>query len=183
MGISEACTHEWENAAIAQYETRELGVPLLIVNTVQKNTCKRCGEVSHNIPYPERLIAAAAVARIRFPEKLSGAEIRFVRKALMWTAKDMGEHIQVAAETISRWENDKAPMAPGHEKMLRLLAGIHLGPKAPAILCKLDDIANMTIKSVRSDRSEILMAFELVRFKISNQPTTTEYTEERRAAA
>jgi len=183
MGISEACTHEWDNAPIAQYETRELGVPLVIFNSVQKNTCRHCGEATQHIPFPERLIAAAAVARIRLPEKLSGAEIRFIRKALTWTAKDMSEHIQVAPETISRWENEKAAMGPGHEKMLRLLAGIHLREKAPAIGCKLDEIANMTIKSIRSDRSEIRMAFELIRFRISDQPTATvEYTEELRAA-
>lgn len=184
MGNSETCIHDVDSTVMAQYATRELGIPLLIVNSVQLKTCKICGQNSHFIPYPDRLIAAAAVGRAKVSAKLTGNEIRFLRKALELSAKDLSKALGVAAETFSRWENDKAPMSPAIEKMLRIFTGIKLSPLAPAVAFKPEEIINMAIKAVHGHYKEVTLKFELVRFKnAAETPTTDAYTEEQRKVA
>ena len=184
MGDSETCIHDMDSAVMAQYETRELGIPLLIFQSVHLKTCKRCGHTSHAIPYPDRLIAAAAVGRAKVPAKLTGNEIRFLRKALEMSSKDLSSALGVAAETFSRWENDKAPMNPSIEKMLRIFTGIKLGAMAPAVDFNPEEIINMAIKTAIGGQKEIVQVFELIRFKKApEKPTTDAYTDEHRKVA
>jgi DNA-binding transcriptional regulator YiaG len=183
MGSSETCIHKMTTELLAHHDTRELGIPLRIHNAVQRHTCVHCGLVTHAIPLPERLISASAVCRVKMSEKLSGAEIRFIRKALRQSAKDMADILQVAPETFSRWENDKAPINPTSEKLLRILAGIRLGPYAPAVGFKTEDIIDMNVKAVLNRDEEIVVALELVRFKNdAEREPTKEYTQEQKAA-
>src|SRR5580698_7252393 len=112
MGISETCIHVLDSKVMPQYKTREMGIPLVIHNSVIESTCRDCGDKSHSIPYPDRLVAPAAVVRASYALKLDGGEIRFLRKALSTSAKKMAETLGVASETYSRWENDKAPIGP-----------------------------------------------------------------------
>jgi putative zinc finger/helix-turn-helix YgiT family protein len=183
MGISETCVHKMDGKPIAQHETRDLGIPLVIYNAVHAHTCQHCGLVTYSIPFPERLAAAAAVCRAKMPEKLSGNEIRFIRKALKLPAKDMSDVLQVAPETFSRWENDKAPINPTSEKLLRILAGLRLGPLAPAVGFRAEDIIDMSVKTVLGEGKEIVIALELVTFKnAAETPPTKEYTQEQQAA-
>jgi transcriptional regulator with XRE-family HTH domain len=173
-----------DSAVMAQYATKELGIPLLIHKSVHQKTCKHCGQVSHFIPYPDRLIAAAAISRAQIAVKLNGSEIRFLRKALNKSAKDLANDLGVVAETFSRWENDHAPMSPAIEKMLRIRVGVELAAQAPAIDFRADEVINMHIEAVRGDPEDVLMAFELIRFKNAvNQPTTDAYTQEQRKVA
>lgn len=184
MGRSEECLHEMESAVVAQYATSELGIPLIIHNSVVRNVCSKCGVETHAIPFPDRLIAAAAVGRCKIPFKLAGSEIRFVRKAMCMAAKDLSEVLSVTPETFSRWENDKAPISPSFEKMLRILAWVQLGKSAPAIDFDAQSILNMSIQAIRRPSDEEPMAFELVRFKVSvENPITQAYTEGQLKAA
>ena len=184
MGDSETCIHDVDSSVMAQYMTRELGIPLLIIKSVHEKTCKLCGQVSHFIPFPDRLIAAAAIGRAKVPVKLNGQEIRFLRKALGKSAKDLANDLGVAAETFSRWENDKAPMSPAIEKMLRIRTGLELGALAPAVDFRAEEVINMEIEPVLGVPKELILEFELVRFKNAvNKPTTDAYTEELRKVA
>jgi len=65
------------------------------------------------------LIYAAAVSRVMNEQKLKGRDIRFLRKALDLPSKELADRLEVAQETMSRWENDKAPIGPENEKLLR----------------------------------------------------------------
>lgn len=181
MGSSETCTHEMESMPVPEYPTRELGVPIVIFNSVARNVCKHCGEVTHTIQHPERLVAAAAVGRCKIDDKLSGSEIRFLRKAMGMPSKALAESLNVTPETFSRWENDKAPISPGAEKMLRLSVCIRLGSSAPAIDFKPGEILDMSIKAIRTE--EVWMALELVRFKATDCGSTDAYTESQRKVA
>lgn len=184
MSISEECIHEMDCKVMLQYETDELGIPLVIFNSVQQSTCKKCGEITHLIPFPDRLIAAAAIGRCKLPLKFSGDEIRFIRKAMNVASKDLAEILCVAPETFSRWENDKAPIAPASEKMLRIVAWLKLGASAPAIDFDPREIMDMPVKAIRGEADIAIMGFELVRFKnAAEKPTTEVYTEGAKEAA
>jgi len=47
--------------------------------------------------------------------------VRFLRKSLGWSGSDFAKHMGVAEETVSRWENDAAPIGPQADRLLRFL--------------------------------------------------------------
>jgi len=161
----------------------EFGIPLRLHQAVQCIRCAHCGLVTYSTPYPEKLAAAAAVYRVMMPQKLSGKEIRFIRKALGYTAKDMASVLEVVPETFSRWENGHAAINPSSEKLLRINVGIKLAQLAPAIVFNVADIVEMDIKAALKDKAEIVLDLQLVTFKNTAQDEPREeYTPEKKAA-
>jgi DNA-binding transcriptional regulator YiaG len=87
------------------YVDRLMGVRALLIESAF--------EVEHDgtkgivVPDVNGLQIAAAVARAIVPAKLTGKEIRFLRKAIGMRAADLARFLDVTAETMSRWENDR----------------------------------------------------------------------------
>jgi DNA-binding transcriptional regulator YiaG len=127
-----------------------IGLPnVVVLNAAQKMVCDDCGVVlGVQIPESEDLEIALAVYRVTIPVKLSGCEIRFLRSALGQRAADLGKFLQVRDETVSRWENEKEPMKPQTEKLLRILVGRALADQAPGIDFDEDAIWKMQIPTV-----------------------------------
>jgi DNA-binding transcriptional regulator YiaG len=53
----------------------------------------------------EQLELRAAITVLVSVELVSGAELKFARKAMGLKQTDLAEHLGVTAETVSRWEN------------------------------------------------------------------------------
>lgn len=169
--MSNKC-RQWQMGAIesiplAEYKT-DIGIKVSLKDAVRKNTCTECGEVSYTIPSPKGLIAAAAIYRSMIDWKLSGKEIRFLRKAIELSAKEMSDRLQVSPETISRWENDKLPINPASEKLLRVMACAQLAKRAPLISCDLEEITSMQIKAIGLPQ-ELELKFVLVKTKVNDK--------------
>ena len=94
----------------------------VILHGVTIETCPGCGEETLSIPRMAELHRTIALAIANQPARLSGAEIRFLRKHLGWSGVDFAHALVVTPETVSRWENEKDPMGPTAERLLRLLA-------------------------------------------------------------
>jgi DNA-binding transcriptional regulator YiaG len=124
-----------------------IGLPhVVVLNAAQKVVCADCGASDDvKIPDSEDLEVALAVYRVTIPVKLVGGEIRFLRQALGMRGSELGEVLQVRQETVSKWENDKEPMKPQTEKLLRILVGRLLADKAPGIDFDEDAIWKMQI--------------------------------------
>ncbi|MCG8435738.1 MAG: helix-turn-helix domain-containing protein, partial [Gammaproteobacteria bacterium] len=91
-------------------DTTLIGIPVVLFDAVKEQVCAACGEVrGHLIPNVDGLTAAAAVMRATLPWKLTGKEIRFLRKSLGWRAKDLAAKLDVTAEHVSKWENGHCP--------------------------------------------------------------------------
>lgn len=132
------------------YHDDLMGIPLILVDSIYQTVCEECGVIlSTTIPNQEELIAAVAVLRINDPLKLNGAEIKFLRKALGKTAKELADALEVTSTTVSRWENGKDPIGPTSEKLLRLIVGDELCESAPAIDFDPAEIVHMRIQPVR----------------------------------
>jgi DNA-binding transcriptional regulator YiaG len=146
-----------------------VGLPnVVILNAAQQYTCEECGtENGVSVPDVEGLEAAAAVARIMIPVKLTGKEIRFLRTALGMKARELREQLEVGSEElVSRWEHEKAPISPRDEKMLRLLTGRLLSTRATAIGFDEKAIFSMKIAALSSaPRQKVEMTF--IRIHIS----------------
>jgi transcriptional regulator with XRE-family HTH domain len=133
-----------------------LGVPgAILVDSVREGRCLDCGDRPIRIPDPRGLVVAAALARVQRPVRLRGREVRFLRGALGWQAKELAEQLGVRPETVSRWEAGKEVIGPTSEKLLRLLIGTHLAQEAKAVEYDAKFVASMRIKSAVSRKLKI----------------------------
>jgi transcriptional regulator with XRE-family HTH domain len=168
MGISNACAHAKVSLKkLPAHLTTGFGIPLLLMDAAEQEVCDVCDTPSGDIHIPDTLglIAAAAVYRVTIPQRLSGAELKFLRKALKMSSKKLAELLGVTAETLSRCENDRMPMNPTTEKYLRMMAGSLLSDQAPAISFDGKDIVSMKIPTIRGSSEELVMKFGLVKIK------------------
>jgi len=148
-------------SVLARYEPN-LGMNIILVDAAVKRECVVCGAESIIIHDLNGLIAAVALTRVKIPMKLRGHEIRFIRKALEFTSKELCDLLSVTSETISRWENDKIPIGPASEKLLRLIAGHLLKDRAPLITFDPQEIIEMDIEAVTRPNARVIMEFRRV---------------------
>ena len=114
-----------QTSVVAAYEAIGLGAPFRVIleNAVKVETCFTCGAIQGTyIPDMEGLFHTVVLARALEPRKLSGAELRFMRKAMGWKAKELAKHLGISVEYLSRCENDLKVMAPTTEKLFRIYA-------------------------------------------------------------
>ena len=109
---------------LPEYRTDALGLPnVTLLGIAQELYCRDCGErLGVSYPNLEGILAALALARAQNQQKFGGEEVRFMRKALKWTTRELAARLGVREETVSRWEHDREPIGPGSEKLLRLMA-------------------------------------------------------------
>lgn len=120
---------------LREHRTDALGLPgVTLLGIARELCCTNCGQhLGVSYPNLEGIIAALALARSEAPQKLHGAEVLFMRKALGWTARELASRLGVREETVSRWEHDHEPIGPASEKLLRLMVVELLSSEAPAM--------------------------------------------------
>jgi putative zinc finger/helix-turn-helix YgiT family protein len=98
------------------------GLPNVFVDGVETRACPDCGTSEVAIPRLARLHRTLALAVAKSTARLTGVEIRFLRKHIGWSGRDFARHFGVTPETVSRWENEREPMGAAAERLLRVLA-------------------------------------------------------------
>jgi putative zinc finger/helix-turn-helix YgiT family protein len=104
------------------YLYTESGLPNVTLVGVDIRRCPRCGAHEVLLPRVEELHRVIAQAVVHKPARLSGAEVRFLRKSLGWSGADFAKHLGVDPSTVSKWETDKEPIGPASDRALRLMA-------------------------------------------------------------
>lgn len=144
---------------IPRHKDTLMGLPIVLLNAAY--------EVSHGdetgvvVPDVQALEAALAVARVTLPTKLTGSEIRFLRKAIGIKAVNLAKFLDVTAETFSRWENGNgAAISTNAERVLRLRVLHSLREKAPAVPAKDDKILDMDFIAARTSLDPVTIIFE-----------------------
>ena len=115
------CGHVVKTAR-ENYLYRECGLSNVTLVGIEVSRCPECGEHEAVIPKIEQLHRVIATAVARKVPRLTPEEVRFLRKYLGWSGGDFAEHMGVAAETVSRWENGSKTMSQAAERLLRLAA-------------------------------------------------------------
>lgn len=103
------------------YRYDECGLKYVTLVGVQVSRCPKCDNYEISIPQVEglhRLIARVLIEKVT---RITGDEIRFLRKSLGWSGANFAKHMGVTDETVSRWENDAAPIGPQADRLLRLM--------------------------------------------------------------
>ena len=110
---------------VDQFEAMDLGTPFKVIlhQAVRVTYDQKTGEaVSYSIPDLDGLLRTIVISRILEPRKLSGAEIKFIRRSLGVKQKDMAQRIEMSTEHLSRCEIGSLVMSPTSEKLLRIFA-------------------------------------------------------------
>lgn len=97
------------------------GLPNVVLVGVEVRRCPSCGHHEVALRRVTDLYRTIADAVIRKPARLSGAEVRYLRKYLGWSGADFARHVGVDASTVSSWENDKDPIGTSSDRLLRLM--------------------------------------------------------------
>lgn len=107
---------------VSQFEATDLGTPFKVFlhNSVKVETDAKGSIKKYTIPDLEGLLRVVAMSRLLHPRKLTGGDIRFLRKAAGLRQKDLAHKIDLRAETLSRVEADEQAISPQSEKLLRV---------------------------------------------------------------
>ena len=128
-------------STIETYRYRESGLPNVALVGVEVRRCSACGHHELVLPRVTELHRAIAHALIRKRARMSGTEIRFLRKHLGWSGVDFANHVGVDPSTVSSWENDKDPIGAASDRLLRLMVA-HGTPVEEYSLDELTKIEN-----------------------------------------
>lgn len=172
MKLCGKCGGEGRTHLIPRYEAKkELmgGMRVELVNAVQQVVCEQCATVMRtDIPDMPGLVAAVAVGRSKEGLKLNGEEIRFLRKVMGKTGKELAQELRVSDETVSRWENGHLLMGEPVERIFRWKVCKALEDKAPGVVWDDNEIlTRMNIVSVRAH--PLVMTFHRLALKRREQ--------------
>ena len=152
------CKHREKGLSLRRLETFNaatlLGSPFAVIlhDAVDQKYCAVCEEIiGHVIPKPNELLAVTALFRACNPTKLSGSDVRFLRKSLHLKAKEFAEKIDVTPEYLSRIENDHQAIGLHYERLLRMQVCIELFDCAhPSLHSQIKAVPRMDIKVMRT---------------------------------
>ena len=102
----------------------ESGLPVTLAG-VEVRTCASCGSREAVVPAFDELNGAIASALARKPGRLSGAEFRYLRSFLGLSGREIACLLGTVPSTVSRWEQEAAPVGTQVDKLIRVLAARH----------------------------------------------------------
>lgn len=119
---SELTTERFE--VLDRYDAVLLGAPfkVILVKSVRRYYDIDSDKVIRTwIPNLTGLRKAVALARCMNPRKLSGLEIKFVRKAIDYKAIELANLLDIGPEHLSRCESGERLLSGAAEKLLRVI--------------------------------------------------------------
>lgn len=103
------------------YHYTECGLPNVHLYGIVQYECPTCNTTSVSLPSINDLHRTIGKAVVHKKDRLTGAEVKFLRKELNLKSKKLAEILGVKPETFSRWENEKTPISETCDKFLRNL--------------------------------------------------------------
>lgn len=142
-----ACTRQMKTKR-ENYRYDAVGLPGITLKGVEVSRCSNCGEYEVVIPHIEDLHRTIARVVIAKRERLTPAEIRFLRKYVGWSGADFAAHVGATPETVSRWETGSTAMGVTADRLLRLIVASS-EPTADYSLESLKRVARLAPKPLR----------------------------------
>lgn len=103
------------------YEFKETGLRDVVVHGVDLIKCGKCGNVDPILSGVDEIMHLIALAVLRKPYRLEGAELRFLRKHVDLTQEEFAKLLRVDKTTLSKWENDGDPIGFQSDLLARVL--------------------------------------------------------------
>jgi len=142
------------------------GVKVNLKNTVHIRRCGDCGDEQVMIPDLKGLVRVVAVCRALLPVQLEAGDVRLMRRALGMNQRDFATAMEVAPETVSRWEKDGGAGIGGYaEKLVRYGVCSLLKESLPHIEVDTSAITKMRIYRLPEGESAPMPVIERVTVK------------------
>lgn len=115
------CPECGENATVTRgsWPFRDIGLKGVVLAGVEIIRCESCGGEMPIIPRVNDMMMALAQAVIRKPSRLTGEEVRFLRKHISATQQEFARRLQVDKTTVSKWENGDDPVGKRSDMLIR----------------------------------------------------------------
>ena len=155
-----------ESRLVHEYNADLLGAPFKIVllDSVTEEFCSDTGKkLKTIIPDMNGLLRKAAFYRAIMPRKLVGDEIKFLRNAISYKAKQMADALEMTPEHYSRVENGTKRLMPDTEKLLRVIAITKMfedNPVSCAVLKKMSRLLNLKIEGAWDPDEQVELRLE-----------------------
>lgn len=118
------------------YGLKEVGLKNVVLQGVEIVKCPKCKNEDPVIPNMNGLMRALALAVIEKPYRLTGEEVRFLRKYLRLTGEEFSRLIHVDKTTLSKWENNDDRVGDQSDRLIRLVTlGLGEGLKSEDDAC------------------------------------------------
>jgi DNA-binding transcriptional regulator YiaG len=131
-----------------RYEEKLTGLPypIVLLDAAEEITHPKTGEIlGVAVPDAAELAAAVALALSFMPVRLTGAEVRFIRRVMGMTGQDLAAAVEMDGATLSRWEHDKQDVGGWADKALRMAAVLKLQDQAPGSSLRPEDIVTLRL--------------------------------------
>jgi len=99
----------------------ESGLDNVMLVNVEISKCNNCGEKVVSIPNPKQLLEIIGEQVVLKPNRLSGQEIRFLRKNIYLKTKEFAQILGVHRGTVSRWENEHKKPTASEDRLIRMV--------------------------------------------------------------
>lgn len=97
-------------------------LPGVVLVGVPVSSCPNCGEEVIGIPAMEQLNRLLRDEVVNKPERLTGHEVRFLRKFMGLGKDDLGAWLDASPEEIEAWEDGARPIPEMYDRFVRVLA-------------------------------------------------------------
>jgi DNA-binding transcriptional regulator YiaG len=103
---------------LRDYRDTESGLPNVVLHGIEVADCPKCGNSDVIIPRVARIQFAIAQA----PARLTGMQLRFLRKHLGLSGEELGRYLHTDRTKVSKWERGEDRIGPASDRLVRLLA-------------------------------------------------------------
>ena len=127
------------------YRYTESGVSNVILQGIEVADCPKCGTSDVIIPRMAKIHRAIAQAIANSPARLTGEQLRFLRKHLGLSGDQLGRYLHTDRTKISKWETGEDRIGPATDRLARLLVAAldsELRPGVSAIAEHLPEISD-----------------------------------------
>jgi putative zinc finger/helix-turn-helix YgiT family protein len=132
------------------YRYTESGLSDVILQGVEVAVCPQCGTSDVIIPRMAKVHRAIAQALASSPARLTGEQLRFLRKHLGLSGEQLGRYLHTDKTKISKWERGEDRIGPATDRLVRLLAAAldsELRPGVSAVAEHLPQISDESGKA------------------------------------
>jgi putative zinc finger/helix-turn-helix YgiT family protein len=155
------CDSDLETITDLPYHYKESGLDYIWLVEILQYRCKKCGEVSVEIPHVNELHLLIGKYVVCKKELLTGPEVKFLRKEIGMKSKDMAAALSIGAETYSRWENGKQLITAPHDKGLRMIYVMNASEKMGRVLSQNSRSALLDIAAKKAPQKSKKIQFSL----------------------
>lgn len=132
------------------YRYTESGLSNVVLQSVDVAECRACGHCDVAIPRLARVHRAIALALATSPVRLTGEQLRFLRKHVGYSGEQLATYLHTDKTKISKWERGEDPIGPSNDRLVRLLVAAldaDLSGKVSSIAAHLPEISDESGKS------------------------------------